>query len=264
MRVRTGGLIGIRRRRRFTVALATAGALVAGMMAGAPANAALVTTNCAPLSVIAARGTNVPSPDVKSRNGRVWEGAGYGPVLARLVASYKKMPAKVNAMGLVYPASGGVGYFTSVNAGVDNLVRGVNWIARECSSSSRIVLLGHSQGAQVVLDALSSGRMTATALLRIKAAAVFGDPTHGPKRKINAPGNPEAYGIFSRAKSSREWLDNYKTPGNLGGKHKIRSWCYPKDAICNGGLGTDMETHSSYLNTSARRNAALNWIGALP
>ena len=120
----------------------------------------------------------------------MWEGAGYGPVLARLIATFEASPAKVNAMGLVFPASGGFGYPTSVSIGVTNLVKEVNWIARNCSARTRIILLGHSQGAHIILDALSSGRMTSGALSRIKAVAVFGDPAYLDKRAINAPSNP--------------------------------------------------------------------------
>lgn len=254
--------VGVRRLFKSAIALAAVITLLVGV--SQPAGAALVKDDCASLSVIAARGTDVPSPAVVSRNGRVWEGAGYGPVLGRLIGDFRDMPVEVNAMGLNYPASGGATYFSSVNAGVESLVGEVNWIARKCSATARIVLLGHSQGADVILDALSSGRVSAAALGRIKAVGVFGDPTHGPKRAINAAGNPEAYGILNRSALSRKWLDGYKTPGNLGGQQKIRSWCYAKDAVCNGGLGTNLETHSSYLNSAARRVATLNWIGTLP
>jgi hypothetical protein len=229
-----------RRRRRATLpGLLAVAALLGSLGMSAPAGAALVTSNCAD-SVIAARGTDVPSP--KKRNGRVWEGAGYGPLLARLTKRYADSPAKVNTMGLVFPANGGIDYAASVNTGVNNL--------------------GHSQGAQIILDALSSARMSSGALSLIQAVAVFGDPTYLDKRAINAPSNPVGSGIFFRSTASRKWLDNYKTPGRMGGKQKIRSWCYKRDI--NSPLTGNFEVHSSYLNTEKRRDATLNWIASLP
>lgn len=253
-----------RQRGRATLPRALAVAvLVACLGAPVPAGAALVKNNCAN-SVIAARGTDVPSPKTKKRNGRVWEGAGYGPILARLVKRYADSPVKVNTMGLVFPASGGTDYTASVNTGVSNLIKEVNWIARSCPSNTRIILLGHSQGAQIILDALSSEKMSSGALSRIKAVAVFGDPTYLDNRAIDAPSNPVGSGIFFRSGASRKWLDNYKTPGRLGGQQKIRSWCYKKDIICNSPLTGNFDVHSSYLNTGKRRDATLNWIASLP
>lgn len=192
----------------------------------------------------------------------MWEGAGYGPVLNRLITDFAKSPAVYNTMGLVYPASGGTSYVSSVNAGVGNLVREVNWIASKCPTTTRIILLGHSQGAQVILDAISNGQMSAGAHTRIKAVAVFGDPSYVRKQPINAPGNQNDWnGIFQRGSVSRDWLNAYKSPGRTG-KLKVRSWCYTDDSICSG--RGNLTVHSSYLNNADRRNVTLSWINSVP
>lgn len=149
----------------------------------------------------------------------------------------------------------------SVSKGVDNLVAEVNWLANYCGNGHRVILLGHSQGAQVVLDAVSSGRMTNKALERIKAVAVYGDPTYQPNRPYNA-GDTTAKGVFTRGYQSMRFLDDYETSS---GAPKIRSACYNGDAFCDRGLSSDaIDIHSSYLNSAARLSASYNWINGLP
>lgn len=252
------------RRKPWRLALPAIAVAVAITLTGvsSPAQAALTTANCPGLSVIAVRGTDVPAPSGTARNNRVWEGAGYGPVLSRLVTYYKNSPLNVNAMGLKYPANGGTDYIASVNAGVGNLVREINWIASNCPTSSRIVLIGHSQGAQIIGDALSNGQISAGGNARIKAAALFGDPAYVKNQPINAPGNQNDWnGIFQRGSISRDALNAYKAP-SPGRQQKVRSWCYTNDYPCS--YRGNYTVHSSYLNSTARLNATVNWINGLP
>lgn len=89
---------------------------------------------------------------------------------------------------------------------------------------AKVLLMGHSQGATVVLNALASPNLTASARARVIAAAVFGDPNYATNQPINAPGAQNASsGIFGpRSFNQRLTLNS------------MRFWGWPQ-----GGSGQD-------------------------
>lgn len=223
----------------------------------------LVKSNCAPVAIIAVRGTDAQGGTVTSmRNKRVWEGGGYGTMLGKLVERYATSGSYVvNAAGLIYPASGGPGYHDSVATGVTNLVNEVNWLSKNCTVvKPKVILLGHSQGADVILDALSSGRFSQTSLSRIRAVAVFGDPTYRPNRPYNY-GDRAADGMFGRSMTDLARLQNFRTGS---GTLKLKSWCYNGDFFCDSNFtGEGMRIHGAYLTMPARVTYAYSWINGL-
>lgn len=163
-------------------------------------------------------------------------------------------------MGLVYPASG-AGYLTTLPTGSNNLKDEIRWIVQHCPTSSKIVLIGHSQGAHVIGNAIQG--LNVADYPRIKAVVLLGDPTYLHSRAINsATSSTTGHGIFNRYAQERNWLDSFGTTGINGGKQRIRSYCYTGDAICTS--SGDMTVHSSYLNSEARRTGTINWINSLP
>lgn len=229
-----------------------------------PVHAARSTDNCAGVTVISVRGTDAPRGVAsKARNGRVWEGSGFGPILVNLAIKLESSASKVNTVGLIYPAAGGVNYAASIDAGKKALIAEVNWLMTNCSVKPKIVLLGHSQGAHVIFDALTPGAtangFSNTARAQIKAIAAFGDPTYVGPRSYSAAGNAISTGVISRGAHSGYVIEAFKTSA---GTPKVRSWCYEGDAFCTAsGFGSAaMAVHNSYLNSTTKINQAYNWI----
>jgi hypothetical protein len=166
---------------------------------------------------------------------------------------------KVNAMGLKYDAKGGLEYGTSVNQGRDRLVNELNFIANKCSAQKpKVILMGYSQGAHVILNALQSSQLKPASKGMVAAVAVFGDPSYRGGAAIASPGNGTKNGWFPRSADDTTDLAQFT---NQWGQYKIRSWCYPRDQFCQGGGDPDSPAiHGSYLNTSQRINEAFTWI----
>jgi hypothetical protein len=173
---------------------------------------------------------------------------------------------------LNYPASGPENYLGSVMAGRTTLINEINWITATFPNTA-IVLAGHSQGAAVVLAALTNvntpgyPELTANARARIKAAAVFGDPNYRVGQAIAAPGaQTTASGLMgARIPAYSAQLNNLRFWGwPMGGNaegwvQKIRSWCYAKDTFCASGTASN----SMAINNSYGVNAmtgAKQWI----
>ncbi|KAF3227121.1 hypothetical protein TWF106_010609 [Orbilia oligospora] len=175
------------------------------------------------------------------------------------IAEYVQLATSqtVERVALEYPAIL-EGYAESAATGAEALKQLISKQAKECPNQ-KIVLMGYSQGAQVVGDAISGGGygqmgelipgMSAELIDRITAVVLMGDPRHmaceeyhhGTARKEDGDG------VFPRSPEQMAILNSYK--------NKISSYCNRKDALCavggRGNLGGHYDTISMFV-TPAR------------
>jgi hypothetical protein len=211
MRVRTALSLGIA---AVTVA---AGLAVAPLTfaAQAPANA------CPDLEIIGARGTT--------------ERPGLGVVLTPLAQRItREVPQTVRTTALDYPAS--FNYTSSVRQGVTRLAADLQRTARACADT-RFVLMGYSQGADVVGDAIAgSGRgapaVSGALVDRIAAVLLFGDPAFTAGEPFNVTDGARS-GIFPRGAGRLDVVAD-----------RTQSFCNRNDRFCQG--GTSLAAHVNY------------------
>ncbi|MCP2342583.1 cutinase family protein [Actinomadura rupiterrae] len=194
---------------------------------------------CAPVSVISARGTTEPQSGSHLLK----------PIGTKIL---KRVPGATYTE-LRYPASWAK---TSSNAGVTNLVKLLNDSARKCPKQ-RFVLLGYSQGAWVVGDALvapagrvsgkTAGLVGRAASGKIAAVAMFGDPRFNPKE-------PYDRGTFDRSKHGKiarpqGALSTYAS--------RIQNYCNRGDLVCQ--TTGSWNAHLAYF-TNGTPNQALTFV----
>ncbi|WP_052359422.1 cutinase family protein [Actinoplanes friuliensis] len=188
--------------------------------AQAPANA------CPDVEIIGARGTT--------------ERPGLGVLLGPLARQMTtQLPQTVRSTAVDYPAS--FNYQPSVRQGVDALAATMKRTAAACADTE-FVLMGYSQGANVVGDALVGrsvrGRAAAQpaipAALSDKVAAVilFGDPTFTAGEPFNITDGTRS-GVFARGDGR---LDAFAD--------RTQSFCNRNDRFCQG--GTSLAAHLDY------------------
>ncbi|KAH8601762.1 cutinase-domain-containing protein [Bisporella sp. PMI_857] len=189
-------------------------ALPTDPFAGPVSIAALPTTEnglseaCKDVTVIFARGT--------SEAGNVGEIAG-PPWFSALRSSLGT--AKIGVQGVTYPATV-AGYLAGGDsAGSTEMLRLINLASTQCPST-KIVLGGYSQGAQLVHNAAK--KLTAAVTAKIAAVVVFGDPFRG-----------DAVGTVASS--------------------KVDSICHDLDVVCTGFGG--FITHLTYGNDAAAASA---------
>ncbi|KAH8916836.1 carbohydrate esterase family 5 protein [Atractiella rhizophila] len=118
-----------------------------------------------------------------------------------------------------YPATF-ANYNQSESQGV-SLLKAQLASAKTTCPSQKIVVLGYSQGAQVIADVLQS-RSTGTDL--IKAAALFADPTHVANQPYNVGTGSARSGLSPRASGALNAFSSV-----------LASYCLVNDPVCASG-----------------------------
>lgn len=141
----------------------------------------------------------------------------------------------------------GLRYQSSKSGGVRNLDTYLD--EQDSCLSERWVLIGFSQGAHVVGDALSSsdGTLDDTQQSKLAAVVLLADPRFNPQEIFVA-------GTYSVA---RYGLAGKRPKGDLTrAVGKIRSWCDADDFVCQG-VGTDNSSsvHSGTRYVEAHKSA---------
>jgi acetylxylan esterase len=148
--------------------------------------------SCPNIHVFGARETTVPQSNGFGSS---------GPVVDMILAAN---PGATKEQ-IIYPATGGNTYGSSVQAGVLAVMNQVTNFSTRCPDT-QIVLVGHSQGAQIIDDAMCGGGdpdeqitnttapITATIAARVKAMILMGDPRHAPGAPYNV-GNSTDPGV---------------------------------------------------------------------
>ncbi|MDO3649860.1 cutinase family protein [Nocardia mangyaensis] len=206
--------------RRPAVSAAVSLALTVGAATGTVLGAGTASAaGCADVQVVSARGTDEPDGWLGGRNLGALVG---NPVYTVLDAV---LPGPTDAYRVNYPASRKQP--ASVQAGNRDLVDHVVRQAQACPHQ-RFVLVGYSQGANVVANALGvssegarvGGPITATLPAhlqpRITAVLLFGNPIRGIGKTITGPYADRTYDV-----------------------------CNTNDPVCDPG-GTDWNVHLHY------------------
>ncbi|KZM25752.1 Cutinase [Ascochyta rabiei] len=162
-------------------------------------------TACRAISVIYARGT--------SQQGNVGDAAAVGPLFFNQIASKVGGTSRLAIQGVTYPASVSGFLQGGDAAGSTTMTNLISTTATRCPST-KIVLAGYSQGAQLVHNA--AARTSATNAARVAAVVVFGDPKRG-----------QSFGSIAAS--------------------KIRTICHTGDDICEGGTSITA-AHLNYQN----------------
>ena len=214
--------------------LAVAGATLA---AAGPASAVASSASCTTVHVIAARAST--------------EAPGDGTIGSLVTLIQGDVSATVSQEAVVYPATL-TNYASSVAQGDSAIKSELATDVANCPNE-KFVLVGYSQGAQVVGDALggggggnlgtaaTSGVPSATAA-KIIAVIQMGDPRRVPGFSFDVGNDPNARGLFPRPSS--ETLAPFAS--------KIQSYCDTGDPFC--ASGANLSAHLDYTqkyNTAA-------------
>ncbi|KAI3397159.1 hypothetical protein diail_11133 [Diaporthe ilicicola] len=179
------------------------------------------------------------------------EPPGFG-VLANISTRVMQELPGSNAEAVVYPATLDM-YPTSEGAGVTAMTQLVNSYAQACPSS-KMVLMGYSQGAQVTADVVCGSTVNGFAKTQAISSAVtekvaaimlMGDPTHFTGQSYDE-GTSTKNGVFPRNDSS----------SCAPVANKMVSFCNSGDTFCDS--GNNLTVHLSYVQTNG--TSAVNFI----
>jgi len=213
-------------------------ALAASALA-APFQASPRQVSCASgVHIIAARGSTEPQ--------------GEGPLQNVSSLIEASIPGS-DDIAVVYPADL-VPYESSEEAGVTNMTQEITSYVQQCPNS-KIVLLGYSQGGQIVGDILGGGSYSSTPPLpyatyskNIVAAVQFGDPAFVVGKPYDK-GTATKSGLFARSDTTA--LDQWS--------NVLASFCMDHDLFC--ASGDSVSVHTSEVQTN--QNAAAAFVVGL-
>ena len=183
-------------------------------------------------------------PDVELIGARATtERPGLGVLLTPLAQRLtRELPRTVRSTAVDYPAS--FNYTSSVRQGVEALAGDLARTAAACAGT-KFVLMGYSQGANVVGDALSgrtvrgraAGQPAVSAELadRVSAVLLFGDPTFTAGESFNVTDGTRS-GVFARGEGR---LDTFAD--------RTQSFCNRNDQFCQG--GSSLAAHLDYAKS---------------
>ncbi|UTX54530.1 cutinase family protein [Leucobacter aridicollis] len=206
--------------------------------------------DCTPYLIVTARGTGEPSRKQL-----------LGPV-ARAIEEAR--PDETLRLDLDYPAD------TEINAGATlgarTLIDTLNVQAKACPEQ-RTILLGYSQGALVIGDALAApdarlvgatvGEVTEAAADRVLAIVLYGNP-----RFVGA--DPTGYGSFSPDVNGLL----PRPPGSFSQyEGRMRDYCVDDDFICQSTLSVEEAGHVAYYDNGMQADGAayvITRLGPIP
>ncbi|KAK3903490.1 cutinase [Staphylotrichum tortipilum] len=169
--------------------------------------------------------------------------AGYGTSQG-LVNMVKQAYSGATSEAINYPACGGqsqcggTSYENSASQGTQAVVTAVTNLNKRCPDT-KIVLIGYSQGGQIMDNALCGGAgatLTGAALDAVKAAIFMGDPHNVAGLSYNV-GTCTAQGFAARP---RGFQCSPAKPSI------IQSYCDSTDPYCCN--GNDANSHQQYVN----------------
>ncbi|KAK3354026.1 acetylxylan esterase precursor [Lasiosphaeria hispida] len=185
--------------------------------------------SCPKVHVFGARETTVP------------QGYGTSQGLVDMVVQAYSGATKA---AIVYPACGGqsncggASYESSASTGTAAVVKAVTDFNKKCPDT-KIVLVGYSQGGQIMDNALCGGAgatLAGTALASVKAAIFMGDPHNVAGLSYNV-GSCKNKGFSARPSGFK------CTPASPS---IIQSYCDSTDPYCCN--GNDANSHQQYVN----------------
>jgi Cutinase len=219
---------------RLAAALTLAGASLAG--ATSAHAAAAPSSGCADVEVMVTRGTTESAP------------VGSMSSVAKAITS--GTTKTVSTWGNPYPAS--ANFTSSAAEGVTDLVNRMNSQAKSCPSQ-KFVLLGYSQGAWVVGDALAGGSFGGSAAVssavgaKVAAVVLWGNPRFNSAESFDVGTYTKGVnGTYPRAAGA---LKTYAS--------RIQDYCVKDDTVCQSGASGS--GHISYIFNSSTTSAGANF-----
>jgi hypothetical protein len=234
---------GLFRRRIATMfALTAVGGLALTGIAVTQANAVASSgSGCAQVAIITARASG--------------EQPGEGITGALVTQIVNASTQTVSRASVSYPATL-TNYASSSAQGVSALKTQLTQEVQSCPSA-KVVLLGYSQGAQVVLDVLGGGGggslgattapIASDIASHVLAVATFGDPRHVVNQAFDL-GTSTHNGLFPRTSAQLQVL--------AGMASKIQAYCDSQDEFCDS--GNSLQVHLTYLDRY--QNAAASFV----
>lgn len=202
---------------------------------------------CTPYLVITARGTNE-----KPKNQLL------SPV-ARAIGEARS--GEVATVDLDYPADSDVrlGGTRGVRLLIDTLD-----VQTDACPDQRFILLGYSQGALIVGDALTApdlrlvgeaaGEVSGAAASRILAIVLYGDPRFLGTEPYDAGDfDPRMHGVLPRPAGSLAQFEG-----------RLRDYCVAKDIVCQSSLDLEEKGHVAYFANGMQQGGADFVIERLP
>ncbi|KAH6631208.1 cutinase [Chaetomium tenue] len=215
--------------------------VLAGLASASPVDVE-ARQSCPGVHIFGARETTAP--------------AGYG-TSEGLVNMVKQAYSGATSEAINYPACGGqsqcggVSYDQSASQGTSAVVSAVTSFNQRCPDT-KIVLIGYSQGGQIMDNALCGGAgatLSGNALNAVKAAIFMGDPHNVVGLPYNV-GTCQAQGFAARP---RGFQCSPAKPAI------IKSYCDSTDPYCCN--GNDANSHQQYVNKYGQQ--ALTFIKSL-
>lgn len=220
--------------RAARVAAAAAGAMVVVGLAAVPASAVPAPTSpCAAVHVLAARAST--------------ESPGAGVIGSLVTQVQNAVSATVSTSAVDYPALL-FPYDFSTTQGDAAIAQELTAQVQRCPNQA-IVLVGYSQGAQLVGDVLGGGGgvaglgqatppVSSAISSHVVAVIQMGDPRHMPNKSFNRGTAIGATGLFPRR--ADQSLDAFA--------NEIQSYCDNGDPFCAGGnnLGAHLDYTQKY------------------
>lgn len=235
-----------------------------------PTTAQVLTTGCASVTIIGARGSG--QPQVEAGRGAL---SGFGEQVAAVATEATKglhAPTTVRYDPLVYPAVGAnptsiatLAYTQSVQAGVAALKSRVAEFARGCPNT-KIVLIGFSQGAQVVHQGAAG--LAADTAGHISGVALIADPRRNmvinDSSWINFTWSLKGQLVADRAAAP---FNGAAGPGPRFGSPlamgRVASFCHAGDWVCNSApTNAALPFHTSWYQQPAAAEFAGNWVAS--
>lgn len=231
-------------RRRLATLLAIGAVGGLGLTAVATAEASAVpapTGGCAQVAIITARASGeAPGEGIT------------GSLVTQIVDSSRQT---VSRASVSYPATL-TNYASSSAQGVAALKTQLTDEVNSCPTT-KVVLLGYSQGAHVVLDTLGGGGggalgpttppVDSSVSSHVVAVATFGDPRHVVGQAFDL-GTSTRNGLFPRTATQLQTLAGFAS--------RIQAYCDSGDEFCDSGLS--LTVHLTYLDRY--QNAAANFV----
>lgn len=256
-------ILGARRRRSILSVISTLVMLGSIILVGAPANAMPTSNLCSFAVFIGVRGTGAAAGTNLTHNGRVWTTGGHGTQVAPVVTGLYNLPdMPFYFESLAYPALPTLG--PSIQDGVAKLTAELNYVAQTCPYSP-IVLAGHSQGAAVITQTLTTSLLlSATAKANIRNVVLYGDPYYQRGLITNYPDRANNGALWDPMVQNKVRLADYKYWGwPAGGNseawiYKVREYCNIGDYFCqNNTADSGFVIHNSYAQYA---NSVTGWI----
>ncbi|CAI0647461.1 unnamed protein product [Colletotrichum noveboracense] len=187
--------------------------------------------NCTPYKILDVRGSGEPQGVSLS----------FQIAIERMIAN----TTEITTESIIYPAS----FDQNVSVGVQNTVDTIRRGLQDCPNQ-KYALLGYSQGATVVLQAL--GKLDHETTKAINAVVVVGNPYRTPGRASNVdsqgrPDNRTQFGMFAaQAIQANRTFPNYDDILDHSGK--VRDICLEHDLVCAPDPDCDCQLASDHLS----------------